>query len=52
MSNKIEDIPIKNRTYYFFNDITNIEIFDPVMREKSYLLFWIFDDPRFKICIN
>ena len=28
MSNKIKDINIKNRTYYFFNDIINIENFD------------------------
>ena len=25
MSNKVEDIDIKNHTYYFFNDIINIE---------------------------
>ena len=29
MSNKVKDIDIKNRTYYFFNDIINIENFDP-----------------------
>ena len=29
MSNKVKDINIKNRTYYFFNDIINIENFDP-----------------------
>ena len=29
MSHKIEDIDIKNRTYYFFNDIINIKNFDP-----------------------
>ena len=28
MSNKVKDINIKNRTYYFFNDIVNIEHFD------------------------
>ena len=28
MSNKVKDINIKNRTYYFFNDIINIERFD------------------------
>ena len=27
MSNKVNDIDIKNRTYYFFNDIINIENF-------------------------
>ena len=29
MSNKVKDINIKIRTYYFFNDIINIENFDP-----------------------
>ena len=29
MSNKVKDIDIKNRTYYFFNDIINIKNFDP-----------------------
>ena len=28
MSNKVKDINIKNQTYYFFNDIINIEHFD------------------------
>ena len=28
-SNKVEDIHIKNQTYYFFNDIMDIKIFDP-----------------------
>ena len=28
MSNKVKDIDIKNFTYYFFNDIMNIENFD------------------------
>ena len=28
MCNKVKDINIKNRTYYFFNDIINIENFD------------------------
>ena len=28
MSNKVKDINIKNRTYYFFNDIIIIVIFD------------------------
>ena len=28
MSNKVKDIIIKNRTYYFFDDIINIKIFD------------------------
>ena len=29
MSNKDKDVDIKNRTYYFFNDIINIKNFDP-----------------------
>ena len=29
MSNKVKDIDIKNRTYYFYNDIINIKNFDP-----------------------
>ena len=39
MSNKIKDIHIKNRRWYFFNDIINIEHFDPnniKIDEKSY----------------
>ena len=28
MSNKIKNIDIKNRTYYFFNDIINMKNFD------------------------
>ena len=29
MSNKVKDIDIKNRTYYFFDDIIIIKIFNP-----------------------
>ena len=29
MSNQVKDIDMKNRTYYFFNDIINIKNFDP-----------------------
>ena len=39
MGNKVKDIDIKNRTCYFFNDIINIENFDPnnnKINEKSY----------------
>ena len=28
-SNKVKDVNIKNRTYYFFNDVIDIENFDP-----------------------
>ena len=39
MSNKVKDIDIKNRTYYFFDDTINIENFDPnniKIDEKPY----------------
>ena len=29
MSNKVKNIDIKNRTYYFFDDIINVQNFDP-----------------------
>ena len=29
MSNKVKDIDIKDRIYYFFNDIISIKNFDP-----------------------
>ena len=47
MSNKVEDINIKNSTYYFFNDIFDIENFDPnniKIDKKSYkniLIYYI-----------
>ena len=57
MSNKIEDIDIESRTYYFFDDVINIKNFPPnkiKIDEKSYknLLHWICDDQRFKVCKN
>ena len=39
MSNKVKDTSIKNYTYHFFDDIINIEDFDPnniKIDEKSY----------------
>ena len=39
MSNKVKDINIKTRTYYFFNDFINIKKIDPSITktdEKSY----------------
>ena len=45
MSNKVKDIDIKNRTYYFFNDIVNIKTFDPnniKIDEKSYKHIFIY----------
>ena len=47
MSNKFKDIDIKNRTYYFFDDIINMKNFDPnkiKIDKKSYkdiLIYWI-----------
>ena len=48
MSNKVKGINIKNWTYYFFNDIIDIENFDPnnikinkKSKKYSYLLYWI-----------
>ena len=39
MSNKVKDIDLKNRMYYFFNDMINIKNFDPnniKIDEKSF----------------
>ena len=39
LSHKLKNINIKNRTYYFFNDIVDIENFNPhniKIDEKSY----------------
>ena len=39
MSNKVKDMKVKNRTYYFFWDIMDKENFDPnniKIDEKSY----------------
>ena len=47
MSDKVKDINIKNRTYYFFNDIIDMRNFDPnniKIDEKSYnniLIYYI-----------
>ena len=58
MSNKVKNINIKNRTYYFFNDIINVENFDLnniKIDEKSYKNILIYHigyvtiDKRFKI---
>ena len=37
-NNKLKEIDIKNRTYYYFNDIIKIEDFDLdiLIGEKSY----------------
>ena len=46
MSHEVKAIDIKRRTYYFFNDIINIENFDTniILDENSYkgiLIFYI-----------
>ena len=47
MRNKVKDIDIKNRTYYFFDDIINIKNFDPndikidEKSNKSILIYYI-----------
>ena len=56
MSKKVKDINIKNRTYYFFNDIIDKENFYPnniIIDEKSYknilnLPYWIRDNQRIR----
>ena len=43
MSNKVKDINIINRTWYFFDDIINIKNFDPSnikIDEKSKVIFF------------
>ena len=45
MRNNVKDIDIKNRTYYFFNDITNMKKFDPnniKIDDKSYKNIFIY----------
>ena len=47
MNNKFKDVDIKNRTYYFFNDIIDMKIFDQnniKIDEKPYkniLIYYI-----------
>ena len=47
MRNKVEYINLKNQTYYFFNDVIDIENFDPnniKIDKKSYkniLIYYI-----------
>ena len=57
MSNKVKDIDIKNRRYYFNNDINikNLYPSNTKTDEKShkdiliYYTYWICDDKRFEI---
>ena len=41
---------VKNRTYYFFNDLIFIKDSDPngirIDKKYSYLLYWICDDQK------
>ena len=47
MSNKVKDIDIKNRIYYFANDIIHIKNFDPINIKtdqkscKNILIYYI-----------
>ena len=47
MSNKIKDIDMRNHTYYFFDHIINIKIFDPnniktdEISYKNILIYYI-----------
>ena len=53
MSNKVKDIDIKSRTYYFFDDIINIKIFDLShikIDEKPYKNILIYDIGFIRVC--
>ena len=42
----VKQIDIKNRTYYFYNDMSNIKNFDPILLKidrKSYKDFDIYN---------
>ena len=42
----VKQIDIKNRTYYFYNDMSNIKNFDPILLKidrKSYKDFGIYN---------
>ena len=52
MSNKVKYIDIKNRTYYFFNDIIDIVKNQIIKQKYSCLLHWICDDQIFEIRKN
>ena len=47
MSNKFKHVDIKSRTYYFFNDITNMKNFDPSnikideKSQKNILIYYV-----------
>ena len=54
MSNKVKNINIENRKFYFFNDIINIENFEPddikidekSYKNNSYSLYWIWHNKK------
>ena len=57
MSNKVKDMNIKNRTYYFFNDIIAIEDFDSnniKIDEKPYknILIYYIGYATIKECVK
>ena len=59
MGNKVKDVDMKSRTYYLFNDIIVIKIFDPniieidkSLQKKLFFLHWIYNDQRYEICKN
>ena len=51
----IKQINIKNRTYYFFNDMINIKEFDSSQlkidkksyKKHWYLLYWIYHNKKY-----
>ena len=60
MSNKVKDINIINRRYYFFNDTVNIENFESSntkidemkqIQRIFCLLYWTGDNQRIHICL-
>ena len=44
MSNKVKDIDIKNRMYYFYNDIINTKKIDPnnIKIDESHTKIFLF----------
>ena len=49
MSNKVKNINIENRTYYFFNGIISIENFDE-SNNKICTILDIWQSKKLKIC--
>ena len=47
-----KEINLKNRTYYFFDDMINIKDFNPnllkkVIQKHWYLLYWMYHNEKF-----